>query len=467
MAPRKKKPAAVRQAAKPPVINLKATEVKSATEKAEEARKKTQEKARVQSGPDTSGKQSNDGKSADTNKVSTAAKPEGPSGKKPVTGGKAKPEAAKKKNKRTSLVLVSLAALLAAGLGGAWAFKTYGTQFFADPNAVRAEQLAGVVARVAKLEAAIAEGNNNNDFLASLKNQLSASRTALEANQKTIQANANKLAELEKTASEVRVALAKAVENGKGPVAVANEMQFKVLADKIAGLEETPTGASRQELESLKTRFDAMLVRLNAVEQQNTAMGKSIAIVKSAQDRLASVVASAPTSNPASQLAREFTILRAKISSGDPYETELDQVAGLMPQETELDVLRPFAGSGIASLAALTNRLQEAEIGGGVAAPEISENADKGVFGALTSRLTGLVKITRAGQSDWSALKDKALVMMASGQVESAAKILRDGADAPAAITKWLFQADEKIKVDQAVKSLSGKIVARLTAASQ
>ena len=183
-------------------LNLKATELKSATEKAEE-------KLATQSAPKPKAT-NEDSKKSENGKSASSSKPTSPGAKKPV---KSLPE--KKNNKTTTLVLVSLAALVAAGLGGAWAFKTYGSQYFADPNAVRTEQLGEVVARVAKLEAAAAENQNNSELLASLKKQFDQADTALKASKVTIAANAEKLANLKKTASEVRVALAKAGEDGK------------------------------------------------------------------------------------------------------------------------------------------------------------------------------------------------------------------------------------------------------------
>ncbi|VAV87937.1 hypothetical protein MNBD_ALPHA08-2405 [hydrothermal vent metagenome] len=457
MAPRKKKPAPARKAAKPPVLNLKATEVKSATEKAEE-------KLATQSAPKP--KTSNaDSKKSENGKPASSSKPTSPSAKKSV---KSLPE--KKNNKTTTLVLVSLAALVAAGLGGAWAFKTYGSQYFADPNAVRAEQLGEVVARVAKLEAAAVENQNNSELLASLKQQLDQADAALNASKATIAANAEKLANLEKTASEVRVALAKAVEDGKGPVAAANELQFQALSEKLAGLEKNlsalksaPVADNSKELENLTTRFDALLVRLNATEQQTGAVAKSIDLLKAAQEKLAS----SPAGNPASELARAFTVLRAKISSGGAFEAELDSVAGQMPEETALDALRPFAEKGVPTMAGLTSALRKVELASGSAKTETPENNDSGVFGALTNRLTGLVKVTKAGQSDWSELKQKALQALAAGQVESAAGILREGANTPEGVAAWLALADNKIKVDQAVKGLSAKIVTRLTAGGE
>jgi len=454
MAPRKKKPAPARKAAKPPVLNLKATEVKSATERAEE---KAKEKIVTQSAPKPEDKKSDTGKPAE----STSSKPTSPGAKKPVKG---LPE--KKKNKTTTLVLVSLAALVAAGLGGAWAFKTYGSQYFADPDAVKAEQLAVVVARVAKLEAAAAESQSNSELVASLKKLLEDNNAAIAANKVTVQTNAEKLANLEKTASEVRVALAKAVEDGKGPVAAANELQFQALTEKLAGLEKSlttlkkpPVAEDSKELENLKTRFDAVVVRLNATEQQTGAVATSVDLLKAAQDKLVQN----PASNPAGELARAFTVLRAKISAGGAFEAELDSVAGQMPEETALDVLRPFAGTGAPTLVALTNTLKKVELVSAPSKTETPANSDSGVFGALTNRLTGLVKVTKAGQSDWPELKQKALQALAAGQIENAASTLRQEAETPVGVAAWLALADSKIKVDQAVKGLSAKIVTRLT----
>lgn len=459
MTPKNKKPAPARKAVKKPVINLKATEVKSATEKAGE---KAAEKA-----AQNAAEKVQDTKAPKVAEKKPADKPASGASAKPTKGSQTKGSDKKKKSKKTGLILVSLAALVAAGLGGAWAFKTYGAQYLADPNAVKAEQLAEVVARVAKLEAAAAESKGNGALVADIKKQLGNNSDAMAANKKALQANAAKLATLEKTASEVRVALAKAVEDGNGPVAAANDLQFQTLTKKLAGLEknlttlkDAPVEDNSEELGNLKTRFDAFLIRLNAAEEQTAATSKSIGIVKTEQEKLAS----SPTSNPASELARAFTVLRAKISQGGSFVAELDTVAGQLPQETSLDALRPFAEAGAPTMVSLGKALGDVNVVPVPAATEQPAEKDGGMFGVLTSKFTGLVKVTKAGEADWSVLKEKAVQALNAGQLENAVGLLKESAGAPKGVEAWLQLANNKIKIDQAVKGLSEKIVTRLTA---
>ncbi len=465
MAPRKRKSNPPRKAAKPPVLNLKATEVKSGNSKPDEGAKPAGKTA-----PASAAKPARPTKPVVKKVAGDAGAGKNPEQDKVAPSKTEQGKQKKKKSGKTALALVSLAALVAAGLGGAWAFKTYGAQYFANPDAVTSEQLAGAIKRIEKLEAGAGENSQTTALIEGLEKQFSQNNAALAANKDVLSANSEKLAKLEKTATEIRVALAKAVEDGNGPVAAANELQFQAITQKIAGLEEgltglkeTPVKDSSADVAELKTRLDAFLIRLGAAEKQTTATSKSISIVKEAQDKLTS----APGSNPASELAKAFTILRATIFQGVPFETALDNVAGQLPQETLLDVLRPFAKTGAPTLASLKNALMDVELSGPGKTAEKTENSDGGVLGAITDKLSGLVKVTKAGEVGWPTRKKNALQALEAGQVGTAIEALKDGGDAPEGIKKWLSLANGKIQVDQSVKGLSATIVARLTAGSE
>ena len=478
MATRKKTPTPPRKAAKPPVLNLKATEVKSATEKAAEKEKAEALKVPAKKAGEAAAKKASAGKTAAKKSAGKTPEVKKPADKKPEakkpeskkpSGAAGKKPAAKKRGKG-SLVLVSLLALAAAGGGGAWAFKTWGAKYLANPNAVTSEQLAGAVARIEKLEAGSGGQDKVSVLVADLKKQVGENAAALAATKDAVKANADKLAELEKTSGEIRVALARAVEDGKGPVAVANDLQFQALEKKIAGLQNELAGLksaaapdTSPQIEKLKTRLDALVVRLGAVEQDVTATSKSIAVVKETQDRMDK----APAGNPASELARAFTILRAKVSDGSPFEAELDNVAGQMPQETALDVLRPYAKSGAPTLAGLKSALAAVSFdAGGKAAPE-ADKKDTGLLGGLTQRLTGLVKVSKVGDVDWPAVKARAMQALDAGQTGNAIAVLKAAGKAPEAVQKWLAMANSKKQIDGAVEQISASVMKRLTAASK
>jgi len=501
MASTKKKPATPRKAAKPPVINLKATEVKSTT--ATGAVKKDSTTGRT----GTTGTTSATGaaKPAATKSAATkpakakpaetkteAAKPDSvkaetakpsagkstatkPAMGKPAGDKSDKPVAAKKKSSRSGLVVASLVALLAAGAGGAWAYKTYGAQYFGIQGAVSTDQLASAVARIEKLEKGlssqadknVASTNKISELIAGFDKQISQNKASVTANNK-------KLVVLEKTASEIRTALAKAVENNQGPVAAANKLQFDAISEKIAGLEEGLTTLKNNQVKdssgdvaNLKSRFDAIIIRLKAAEEQAVATGQLMDAVKAEQEKLAN----APTSNPAAELAKAFTILRARILHGTSFVAELDNVAGQLPSATSLDVLRPFARSGAPTLASLKKALMDVPVRAaqktGDQMAQTDQSGEGGVFDAVTRRLSGLVKVSKVGETDWEVLKKQALQMLDSGQVDQAVNLLKGKAATPPAIEKWLTLADSKVQLDQAVEQLTATIMARLTPASQ
>jgi len=445
------------QAAKPPVLNLKATEVKS--------RDNIQDSAPVK--PSVN---SDDQKSE---------KPEKPPVKSAPTAADKKPAQKPTKNttgktsSKRNLVLVSLAALIAAGLGGAWAFKTYGSKYFANPDAATSAQLAQAVLRIDKLENSASQAGARSaekiaGLVESLKGQISKNEAALSA-------NSAKLANLQKTASEIRVALAKAVEADKGPVAVANELQFRQLSEKLGLLEQNITtlkiagenaadeNAGDVKIENMQTRFDALAIRLGAAEEQNQALSKSIGIIKNTQEKLAD----APGTSPASELAKAFTILRVKITQGEPFEKALDGIASALPQEIAIDVLRPFAKTGAPTIKSLQTALANAssqEKADGDQAGGAGEGSADTVLKAITSRFTGLVKVTKIGETNWTDQKKKALEALANGQLGAAIESLGKGKEMPENIKTWLVLAKQKADVDDAVVRLTQTIMAELTA---
>lgn len=482
MAPAKKTTPPARKAVKKPVLNLKATEVKSAADKSDKsatnATASDKAKAATTGKPGKSCKpgEAPMAKPVDKAKANSSGKKPSVADKKPATTKKPEPTKktapqTKKKSGKGALVLVSLAALVAAGLGGAWAFKTYGAKYFADPNAVSTEKFNAAMARIEKLEAGLnnaASGTSLKAATDDLRKQLAASKSVLTANQKAIAENQKKLAELEKTAREIRVALAKAAEENTGPVAVANKLQFSDLSAKISSLEKsladmrkTAGGQSGKELSELKTRFDALLIRLSAAEEQASAAARSASLVQKAQEELAK----APASNPASELARAFTILRAQVSRGEPFEAALDDVAGKLPDAPDLDALRPMAKAGVPTLARLKAALADISITKPAPEPSADSTKDDSVMNRLTSGLTGLVKVTRAGEADWDDLKAKALKALEAGELSGAVSALRGGGNAPDSVKSWLMLAGQKAKADKAIENLSATIVARLKAA--
>ena len=486
MARATKKPATPRKAAKPPVLNLKATEVTGATSAAGATKPAS---AAGAAKPASTAKSTSATKPASTAKPTSATKPA--SAAKPASATAAKPASekattskpenqkpasgkpaqaappAKKSSGKSTLVIVSLVALIAAGAGGAFAYKTYGAKYFGIEGAASGEQLTGVIARIDKLEAGIgAQAGKDGKVLALVAD----SQKQISQNAAALNANNDKLAGLEATAGEIRVALAKAVENSQGPVAAANKLQFDEILQKITGLEADLTGLksspvkdSSGDVIELKSRVDALVIRLNAAEDQLVAMNQLIASIKTTQDEMAK----APASSPGAELAKAFTVLRAKITAGKAFASELDNVAGQLPGETALDVLRPFASNGVPTLAGLkveldkVNLVPDAQVGDQAA--DKGQKTDGGVFDVVTRRLSGLVKVSKVGETDWQVLKKQAVEGLDSGQLAQAVAMLKGKAGTPPAIEKWLMLADDKVKVEQAIERLTATVMARLT----
>jgi hypothetical protein len=477
-------PPPTRKAAKPPVINLKATEVKSADKSAP----KPATTGKADAAP--TGTKKPAGKTADTNKPSAEkaktarqaskdTKPASPTkpvdkatnakpaDKKPL--GK-KPAATSAKKGRKGLVLASLAALVAAGVGGAWAFKEYGSRFFTPPNAISSEQLGQLATRLEKLENAEKPAIDGNLKAATekLSRQIAEAARKTAANSELIKATNSKILSLEKSVSDIRTALTKAAKAGGDTASAATALKFGELSNKLAAVEqavaEVKAGKpldSSKAVEGLKTQ----LADLQAAFAQSQAQTEKI--TSQLQTALAEVARKATTAkaNPAAELARAFTVLRAKVSSGSPFVDELDQFAARLPQATQIDVLRPLAKTGAPTTQSLKAALADVSVttGPGKAATQQSDKKPQGgIFSGLTKSLTGLVKVSRVGEVDWAALKQQARQAIANGHTSDAIKALQhDGA--PKDVQEWLALASKKVQAEKAISGLSAIVMARLT----
>ena len=466
------RPNAARSAAKPPVINLKATEVKSTSTN------KPADKSAAQKKPASTQKPTNN--KADTKATSTKPTENSKesfkentkkSSKETAAAKTQKKQPAKKKKGKTGLIVVSLAALIAAGFGGAWAFKEYGQKFFTSPNAANTAQIAAIGDKLTV----------TNKTIESLQASIKALSQQVSSTQSAQAKTAKDLGSLKSELTQIDTALKAAAKKGAGPADAANTLALEKLTTKLTGVDsaivsltktvgETSAASKQTEktIAQIKTQLNSVAQGLSKTQaatksssDQLAATAKALSAIKAAQAKLEN----APTSSQSGQLASAFTILRAKISNGQPFAAELDQIASKLPQELSLDKLRPFAQTGAptneALLTALSNLSLETK------APE-SDPAPKttgGVWNTLTGKFSGLVKVSKVGETDWQAVQAQAVSYLKSGDLKAAINAINMvKQQPPKPLSNWQSQANKKITIDAAVAQLSASVMARLTA---
>lgn len=461
MAPRKKRPTP-RKAAKPPVLNLKASEVKTPPEKPAKKTAADTSKVTGQGKPAQTGKPAAKASQTTTPKVgkpATEAK-NSDAGKTAQKSPSPKPETAKPKKKSSragAFVLTGLVVLAAAGLGGAWVYKEYGSRFFAPPPGPGAAKLTAALARIEGLEKQLAETRKAIPAV--------PDTTALT---KQTGDNAATIAALQGEVKKLRAALAKPANGNADAAQAATKLALEDLGSKVSALEtklsDLPTQSAKPDtaaLEALKTQLQQAVARLNTFEQQLSGLREQAAQLAEKQQKLAVNTAS----QSALALARNFTALRAKVNAGTAYEEALDALAPLVANQPALDVLRPFAKTGAPTLASLGAALKAAPTSTPQPVEKNADTADKGFIGGFTKRLSGLVKVTKIDARDWNLARKQALGALQNRGIQAAIDTLSGGADTlPPALLAWKKQAFKKLAIDGALQKLSILVMAELSA---
>ncbi len=484
------------------MINLKATEIspdskadKTKTDDKKPAAKKPAAKKAADNKPEAAAK-----KPSETAKKPTPAKP----AEKPKHKPGEKP-AAKPSKSRKGLVLVSLAALIAAGLAGAFAYQQYGAKFWPPAGSVSQQSFTELASRLEKLEAANPPAPQLPADVKSTIEKLSTSVSQLQKTAKIpspdlgkeVRTMAARLSEAQNTINSLKADIGKTKATISGAIARGGDAataafamktqqlgdQVKAIADKTAAMEKRlasmqaqiktqnetiaslandKTAALEGTVAELQTKINSLTVRLKEAETTSQTLVSDMAGVKELQSKLVA----AGGNSPGEELARNYTVLRARINSGVPFEAELDNVSKLIPQEATLDKLRKYAAKGIITSSELAASLSKLPTTATAPADNNTDKAeDGGVWGVLGSKLSSMAKISKVGETDWSSVMAKALEAARDGRIASAAKILKQAkGPKPAGLDKWLETAAPRIEADNALKTISQTVMQAITA---
>lgn len=312
----------------------------------------------------------------------------------------------------------AVALLLAAGLG-AWSYRTLLSDYY--PTA-KVQAALDQTNQLASANAALAEQMG---ALQRLSDQLKTDVDALEA----------KAAESSSTLS----AAADGVTAAQQRLATAED----AIASLKASLASIPTGGAASGTAAPDaTALAALTARVDALE-------KDLASLKQQDARPADM---------AGPLVQSLADLKAKVAAGTGFAPELERISRLVPAAPGLDVLQPYAQTGLANAQGLADELSQLAkaLPAADAAPAEDETS---LVGRVWSALSGLVVVRYQGEADWAKVAEAASALAATGDLAQAiAHINANEGAKPPGLQQWLERASARLNVEQALATVDAAV---------
>jgi hypothetical protein len=321
--------------------------------------------------------------------------------------------AAKKFRFRPTFVLVAFLAVLVIAAGSWAAFR------FA-PRAGREATDSQFSQRLRTIESANQQMLARTEELAGLLNELKARP------QQQVQSDRAELDALKQQMSEI---------NGR----------ITTLSDALGGIEsslktiEGGQGSQQKEIESTAQRIGEIQSQLNA-EPAPQAVA---------------------TDKP-STLAAALVKLKAAESEGRPFAQELQTFNALAPDIKAAAGLQAHAGSGVAPLASLSAKLQEALDTLKAPASPV-ETAGNGVWDSLKAKAASLISVRKIDDAKWITAAEEARARLEEGDLALAVKAIRGvSGDPPPQLQGWLEAAEARLASDRALEDVSADVLKKL-----
>jgi hypothetical protein len=351
------------------------------------------------------------------------------------------PQAEPPRRREVGYVAAGLIAAVLAGLAlGYWIYE-----LAMAPNR---DAIATLEDRVAALEKRLADNVSRNDEMAANLNGLRGElqRLAAQPRSQPDAAVGDRLTRVEQGAGELRTAI---------------EELRKSLAEQA----QAPTAASAETqgaIDQLKQRVGAIDAKLAEPPPPPTVAPEIAQKIDDLDRRLKDTEAEVKAPKgppPAPPAGAAFAALLTKVQSGEPYGAALDQMVGQLPDAPGIEALRAAAAEGAPTMDELRTALENITVSLNAAAPEPHE----GLFGALMNRLSSVVRVRRSGEPDWGVAAAKALEALKAGSLATAVSILGQGSDPPDQIATWLKGARARLKVEEALATLSAAVLRHIS----
>lgn len=358
---------------------------------------------------------------------------------KPWTSEPAAAPPARSRNRGMAAWII--AALVLGGLAGGWLYRGVLASYF-PPNQV--------TAMTARLDALETSNTSLSEQLASLRQAADRAAEAASAAGKTAgaaeqqaQQMAEGLGSLDSKLNTLDQRVA-AAESAVGQ-AQADLDGFRKSLSSASAATGSGTPVDNAVLASLGQRLDAL--------EKDVASLKSSAAQGGGSDK-ASVTAT---------LSQALSDLKAKVAAGAPYAAEYDRISRMVPAAAGLDTVGSRAADGLPNAQGLARELRAAIPT--LPQPAPPEPEDDSYLGSLVKSLSGLIKISDIGETDWPAVAEKAAAFAESGDLNQAVGGI-DSAEGekPMALTQWRDRAVARLQLEAALDQVSEAVLRQITA---
>jgi hypothetical protein len=334
------------------------------------------------------------------------------------------------------LLILVIAALAA----GAWLYKDYGQRFWPS------------------------------DIFTTLANRVAT----LEASNKTL---GDQLTSLGGTIDTL-----KADEAAQNDSLVGVDQRSKQAQGEIAALKET-VGSTDSRFAQAESAIGELRLALEALKQSITTAGDNLTVtapdpaaltaLSQRLDALEGEVASLKTeinkggdgAETAALISQTLADLKAKFTTGAPYQDELDRIARLVPAAPGADRLTPYAATGLPDAQALAGELGTLIASLPAPAGETETEAEKDYWDYLVDLLGSFVTIRVVGETDWRDVAERARAYAETNDLPAAISLIeRAGGEPPAALAAWRTRAQARLDGEAALAELSTAVLRQLAA---
>ena len=332
-----------------------------------------------------------------------------------------------------------------------------------------AADIAKLDERIAKLESAPAPSGNVEEVTA-LESRVTALEQRPQKPAPDISDLTSRVAQLE---SSLKSLADTAKQGGSVADAAAVTQQINEAEQRLQGKIDTAlasegTNASTiQEMQATISELKAKMAALADAElgtgdtTELSGLSQRVGKIEKALPELATAASKGVEETKSAAVAIAFANLRAAVSEGRPFATELDTISTLSPSATDLGALPAYAEKGIPTLPELARSFDAAKDAGLAA---VAPPASGSLLDSLMASAESLVKIRRvdaAATGDTpSAVLARAEAVLDKGDLAAAVKEVGTLQGTPRdAFSGWLDQARARLGADETLKRLESLLL--------
>jgi hypothetical protein len=346
----------------------------------------------------------------------------------------------------------------------------------------KAPDLAKLDQRIAKLEATPPASGNAGE-VAELDTRMKALEQRFTEPSTELSDLTSRVAQLETALKAVGDAakegrsVADAAAIGQQISEAEQRLQAKIDAALAGG--EAVNASTIQDMQSAIAELKAKIAALADAElgtgstselgPEVSTLSERVAKLEAALPQLARAVGKDAAGTKSAAAAIAFANLRAAISEGRPFATELDTISTLSPAAADLGVLPAYAEKGIPTVPELARSFATAKDAALAAA---AVPVDDSFLASLMASAESLVKIRRvdaAATGDTpSAVLARAGAELDQGDLAAAVKEVGALQGAPHdAFSVWLDQARARLSADETLKRLEGLLLVSVSGGAE